>query len=88
MATLASYFNVPILLIVGLKLGCLNAALLTYESILQKKLSVAGWVANQMDPSMQCVKENIDFLKKKIKSPYLGWIRYKSPRSVYGGGEI
>ena len=64
--------NVPVILVVGMKLGCLNHALLTVEAIVRDGVSLAGWVANQIDPDMMCFEENLQTLKTQIKAPLLG----------------
>jgi len=63
-------------LVVGMKLGCINHALLTVESILNKKQKLCGWVANRIDGDMQAYEENFSFLKEKIKAPCLGEVPY------------
>lgn len=76
MADVAKRLNFPIILVIGLRLGCLNHALLTYESILHKGLNVAGWVGNQIEPDMLCLEENINFLQQKIAAPCFGIVPY------------
>ncbi len=70
-ADLAQAFSYPLILVVGLRLGCLNHALLTYESIQRSGLPLAGWVANPIDPEMLYTEENIFFLKEKIHAPLI-----------------
>jgi dethiobiotin synthetase len=70
-ADLASAINLPIILVVGMKLGCINHALLTVEAIRAKGLILAGWVANQIDPDMAMVEENLQTLKKRIDAPLI-----------------
>lgn len=65
----------PVILVVGMKLGCINHALLTVESILNKKQKLSGWVANRIDMHMLAYDENVSF-KEKIKSPCLGEVPY------------
>ncbi len=71
-ADLARAFNLPVLLVVGMRLGCLNHALLSCDSIAASGLSLAGWVANIVDPSMQERDENIQALRERIAAPLLG----------------
>jgi len=66
----------PVILVVGMKLGCLNHALLTYESILHEGLQVVGWIANQLQSDMLYYQQNIDFLTQNIKAPLLAEIPY------------
>ena len=63
----------PVILVVGLTLGCINNALLTEEAILNKGCRLAGWVANAVDPEFKEVYENIEALKARLKSPYLSF---------------
>lgn len=62
----------PVILVVGMKLGCLNHALLTVEAIRRDGLEIAGWVANQIDPTMSAYDENIETLHAMIPAPCLG----------------
>jgi dethiobiotin synthetase len=64
------------ILVVGLKLGCLNHALLTVEAIQARGLSLAGWIACQPRPAMAAVDENILALKARIPAPALGTLPY------------
>ena len=64
--------NSPVILVVGMRLGCLNHAVLTAESIVSDGLQLAGWVANTIDADMPRFEENLLFLKEKIESPCLG----------------
>lgn len=73
---LAKKFGFPVILVVGLRLGCLNHALLAYQSIGNAGLPLAGWVANQVDPQMEAVKENIETLQHFLKIPYLGFVPF------------
>ena len=71
---IAAVLNIPVILVVGMKLGCLNHALLTQERILQSGLNIAGWVANQVDPNMSRQEENLATLHRQMRSPFLGYI--------------
>lgn len=62
-ADLAETLNLPVILVVGLRLGCLNHALLTAQAIRQSGLSVAGWIANHVDEDFSSAEENIKTLK-------------------------
>ena len=68
------YINVPLIIVVGIKLGCLSHAILTMKAIEQKNQKVFGWIANIVDANMDFQEENISYLRKKIKHPYLGCI--------------
>ncbi|MDP2809075.1 MAG: dethiobiotin synthase [Rhodocyclaceae bacterium] len=69
---LAVRLNLPVILVVGLRLGCLNHALLTAEAIRARGLALSGWVANGIDPAMACREENIAALEERLDAPLLG----------------
>ncbi len=75
-ADLARVLDIPVLLVVGLRLGCLNHALLTAEAIVSRGLPFAGWVANQIDPAMPYRQENIDTLRQRLPAPLLAVIPF------------
>ena len=84
-ADLAQALGLPVLLVVGLRLGCLNHALLTAEAIRARGLTLAGWVANHVDPAMLAQDDNIAFLQQKLQAPLLASIPYQcvpDPRAV------
>ncbi len=68
-ADLAQALQLPIVLVVGLRLGCLNHALLTAEAIRARGLTLAGWVANRVDPHMQAQEDNIAYLREHLLAP-------------------
>ncbi len=68
--------NLPVILVVGMKLGCLNHAVLTYETILNDGLNVVGWIANQVQPDMAYYQENLQLLTEKIAAPKIAEIPY------------
>lgn len=69
---LAEALHMPVILVVGLRLGCINHALLTVAAIAQRGLTLGGWVANTLDPAMPYLNENIDTLRARIAAPLLG----------------
>jgi len=71
LADLAVVLNAPVVLVVGLRLGCLNHALLTAEAIRADGLTLAGWVANCIDPAMDCIAVNIVALEARLNAPLL-----------------
>ena len=71
-ADLAQMLNLPVILVVGMRLGCINHALLTVEAIQTRGLELAGWVANRIDPEMSAFKENLQALDQRIGAPCLG----------------
>ena len=66
MADLAKALNIPIIVVVGIKLGCINHALLTVEAIKARNCLIEGWIANKMDRTMLCCEENIASIAKKL----------------------
>jgi dethiobiotin synthetase len=71
-ADLARELDIPVILVVGLRLGCINPALLTMAAIEDHQLECAGWVANVLDETMPALQENIDTLRERIAAPLLG----------------
>ena len=85
LADLARAMAAPVVLVVGLRLGCLNHALLTAEAIRADGLTLVGWVANSVDPAMACRDENIDSLRQRLHTPLLGvvpWLAAPDPRAL------
>ena len=72
MADLAERLGGAVILVVGVRLGCLNHAVLTADAIRNRGLPWAGWVANQMDPDMLCADENLASLRLRLPGPCLG----------------
>ncbi|HYR05791.1 MAG TPA: dethiobiotin synthase [Gallionella sp.] len=71
-ADLAEQLGLPVILVVGMRLGCLNHALLTVEAIAARGLTLAGWVANVLDENMVMLDENIAGLRERIGASLLG----------------
>lgn len=71
---LAQAMDLPVILVVGMRLGCINHALLTCEAIVSRQLTIAGWVANTLSEEMTLLEENIQTLKDRIFAPFLGVI--------------
>ena len=71
-ADLAKMLDLPVILVVGMRLGCLNHALLTVEAIEARGLKLAGWVANQLDPEMSAFDANLQGLQQRLTAPCLG----------------
>lgn len=72
LADLAQELGEPVILVVGLRLGCINHALLTAEAIARDGLRLAGWVANQIDPQMERQQHNLETLRLMLRAPCLG----------------
>jgi len=70
----AQEIHLPVILVVGMKLGCINHALLTIEALKSRQLKIAGWVANTLSQEMHLLNENIETLQSQIDAPFLGTI--------------
>lgn len=84
-ADLAVLLRLPVILVVGVRLGCLNHALLTQEAILSRGLKLAGWVANRIDPSMTGQEANVDTLRLRLQAPMLAdwaWQPLQAPATL------
>lgn len=77
-ADLAQALALPVVLVVGLRLGCLNHALLTAEAIRARGLTLAGWVANRVDPAMLAADENIAYLRARLQAPLLAEVPHQA----------
>ncbi len=69
---LARQLGLPVILVVGLRLGCINHALLTAEAIAARGLRLAGWVANTVDPAMGHADGNVEAIAARLNAPLLG----------------
>ena len=77
-ADLAVDLGLPVVLVVGMRLGCINHALLTAEAIAARGLSFAGWIANRIDPHMQRFEQNLAALAQRLPAPLLGVVPYSA----------
>ena len=75
---LIKHLDIPVILIIGLKLGCINDALLTQHALQSNDIKIVGWIGNQIDPEMEEVDKNIEYLKKNITSSCLEVNKYES----------
>jgi dethiobiotin synthetase len=85
LADLARGLDLPVVMVVGMRLGCLNHALMTAECMLNAGVTFAGWVATQIDPQMPAWKENIATLQAWLPAPCLGEIPHlpePDPQSI------
>jgi dethiobiotin synthetase len=69
---LAIHLQLPVVLVVGLRLGCINHALLTAQSIAARGLRLAGWVGNRIDPQFSRLDDNVAALHRHLPAPCLG----------------
>lgn len=76
MADLVKELRLPVILVVGMRLGCINHTLLTVEAILRDGLQIAGWVANCIDPNMPALQENIDSIETRLAFPLLAKVDF------------
>ncbi len=76
MADLVKRLNLEVILVVGLRLGCLNHSLLTAEVMKSSGCRLSGWIANCIDPGMQAVNENINTLKSRLQLPLITTLNY------------
>ena len=74
LSDLVQQLKLPVIMVVGMRLGCINHALLTYEAMTSRQLKVAGWVANSLSSEMAFLQENIKTLQTRIQAPFLGSI--------------
>ena len=76
MLDIARTLRLPALMVVGVRLGCLNHALLTSLAIRARGLKLAGWIANSIDPTMACQDENVAALGRLLSAPRIASIRW------------
>jgi dethiobiotin synthetase len=76
MLDIARRLRLPVLLVVGVRLGCLNHALLTVDAVASRGLTLAGWIANRIDPAMLRADDNVDELRSLIPAPLAADVAY------------
>lgn len=84
-ADLVRALRLPVMLVVGLRLGCLNHALLSAHAIAADGCALLGWIANRIDPDMACAEENLATLRARLPAPSLGVLphtRTPDPREL------
>jgi dethiobiotin synthetase len=72
MADVAQRLGLPVVLVVGMRLGCISHAVLTAQAVAARGLPLCGWVANTVDPDMPYLQENLDTLTARLPAPFLG----------------
>jgi len=77
MADVAIELRVGVILVVAMRLGCINHALLTAEAIRHDGLQLVAWVANQPGPRMDCHEENLETLQQLLPVPLLGEVPFQ-----------
>lgn len=81
-AALVQALGLPVLLVVGMRLGCINHALLTAHAVRAAQVPLAGWVANRIDPEMAVFEENVLALERRLDCPLLGILPYDRSHSA------
>ena len=66
--------KLPVILVVGMKLGCLNHAMLTYQTLINEGVKVVGWIANQLSTEMPFYQQNLQWLTQKFSAPLIAEI--------------
>lgn len=87
LADFARKVKADVILVVGLRLGCLNHALLTAQAIEHSGLKLAGWVANAIDPRFERASDNVRSLQERLKAPLLGQIPHQPTVSAAAAAE-
>lgn len=85
LSDLPKALDLPVILVVGLRLGCLNHALLTAASIQASGLRLVGWVASQIDPAMAAADANLATLRDRLTATCLGaipWLNAPAPQRI------
>jgi dethiobiotin synthetase len=86
-ADLAQQLGLPVVMAVGMRLGCISHALLTAEAIAARGLTLAGWVANSIDPHMAHREGNIKALQARLPAPLLGIVPWLASPSAAEAAE-
>jgi dethiobiotin synthetase len=87
-ADLARVLGLPVILVVGMRLGCLNHALLTVEAIARCGLPFCGWVANHVDPAMTMQDANVDALRQRLDAPLLARVPFLASGGVEAVADV
>lgn len=87
-ADLAAILGLPVILVVGMRLGCINHALLSAEAIAARGLSLAGWVANRIDPAMARFETNLQTLRDSLPAPLLGVVPHAPSSGSRGAAAV
>ncbi len=86
-ADLAALLGLPVILVVGMRLGCINHALLSARAVAAMGLELAGWVANCIDPGMDAYQENLEALGRRLDCPLVGALPFRQapdPAAIAG----
>ena len=77
MADFVIQHSLPVILVIGIRLGCINHGLLTCKAIERDGIDIAGWIANCLQPDMLFCQENIDTLRNWLRVPFIGAVNYQ-----------
>lgn len=77
------HFKIPVILVVGLRLGCINHALLTASVLKASNIPCLGWIANKLDVTMNAQEENVETLRAWLELPLLGTVSHQGAFSVF-----
>lgn len=84
---LPKQLGMPVILVVGMRLGCINHAILTAEAILKDGVRLAGWVANVIDPDMDALEGNLSTLRQMLPAPCLGVLPWMPDEAADARGQ-
>ena len=87
LADIARQLQLPVILVVGMKLGCINHALLTAEAIMRDGLKLAGWVANTLGEKMLGYEQNLAALQRRLPAPMIGEVPFLTEPTLECGAE-
>jgi dethiobiotin synthetase len=88
-ADLACMLGLPVIMVVGLRLGCISAALITAEAVKARGLTLVGWVANALTPDMAHEAANIAALRQRLAAPLLGYVpSLSSPSAALAAAQL
>lgn len=76
-ASLVHALHLPVVLVVGLRLGCINHARLSAAAIVADGARLAGWIGSEVDPAMQRIDDNLELLRGYLAAPCLGVLRHR-----------
>jgi len=82
MADIATVLKLDIILVAGIKLGCISHTLLTVQSIMQQNQNLAGWVSNHIQPNTLRIEKTEETLRNKVPAPQLGTIRFGEHKTL------
>ena len=91
MLDVAARLDLPVVLVVGIRLGCLNHALLSAQAIAARGLAFAGWIANRIDPAMTAGDANVSALQERLPAPLavdIAWQADGAPRLRLDGASL